>query len=228
MLLIIFSLFCFCGCPAGQCVFQNSIQVSILSSPARWFHLASPLGFYAFTSSHAALILAPLHSHQVKIITSNFFFFPLLLQDCLGATRRVKKIAGSSLFRCNYEEIIAHPQYPVSTTLLIPVSLKTKGNRIPVRKSYMNPTPWDGAFSYYSTWITLHWVYRKQDTLTHVLGNSDHHQCLPVPRAVTFMPPHSPTSTLWCVLSDLVSRNPLAWLYFPLSIFSYTLIQPGL
>lgn len=72
MLVIIFSLpfSSFCGCSAGQCVFKTLSQVSMLSSPTRWLHF-SISWFSAFTFSHAALILAPLHS-RVKISSSNF------------------------------------------------------------------------------------------------------------------------------------------------------------
>lgn len=73
-LVIIFSLLFCLSITAQQAsvYFKTLSQVSILSSPTRWLHF-STFCFSAFTSSHAALILALLHSHQVKIITSNFF-----------------------------------------------------------------------------------------------------------------------------------------------------------
>lgn len=58
----------FCGCSSGQWVFQNSLHLKLPKQVASLVHLL----FFCLHLLSCWLILAPLHSHQVKISSSNF------------------------------------------------------------------------------------------------------------------------------------------------------------
>lgn len=163
MLAIIFSLLSllFCLSVAAQqanVYFKTLSHVFILGSPTRWFHLSTSC-FSTSPSSLAALIPSPRHSHQVK--SSLVIFLLCCYKVVRESPEEWRRLQVPNFLDAVMKEIIAYPQalalaYIVNSCLSAWTQKETESQSEKV--TWIHLPDWDDAFSYYSTFITLHWV----------------------------------------------------------------------